>query len=402
MHLWAQNLIPNPGFEEFFTEVEYQWVQPQGPYYHYERVRKKQIDKPLSGNYENGICMYTMEPNEYLHIKLLQPLQKGKRYLLQVNARLMRTKDKGAHFQKYIGVYFGKGRIDTHIPGNLHYEPQRHLRLPEEDRYEWFLMTDTFYASGGETYLTMGYFPKTQRIENREEAQRILFERIDERYEMDQKSKETPLDKAWLYLPPDEQKKYIKEQQKKKKSQKKMENFDRQAHKPAKRPESEIDYSKIKSQSEPQVFAVRYYFDDLCLAPIPEDGTSVDCDPENKPEIMEEGKTIQLQNVFFATDSATLLLESEFQLEALWRMLNDYESMKIQIRGYTDNVGSDAYNLDLSDRRAKTVLNWLVEKGIDPNRLSSKGFGKEEPIETNDTEAGRARNRRVTFFIVEM
>lgn len=76
--------------------------------------------------------------------------------------------------------------------------------------------------------------------------------------------------------------------------------------------------------------------------------------------------------------------------------------MRIEIRGYTDDVGNDDYNLNLSSRRAEAVTLWLISKGINKERLVYKGFGESQPIETNDTEAGRSRNRRVTFYIIEM
>lgn len=399
--LMAQNLIPNPGFEELFTQLEYQWVQPQGPYYHYQRAHEDREDGPLSGNYENGLCMYNAEPNEYLHVKLLQPLVKGEKYRLEVNARLMRTKSSGNELQKYIGVYFGKEELSTHVPGDIYFEPQVNLKLPEHDRFEWFQMVDTFTAKGGETRFTMGYFPKTQWLENREEMQEAFLDQINDRYEMEQKKQAMGEDKSWLYMPPAEQKKYLKEQQKKKKrAQKQGSNYSPIGPK-YERPKSGADYSQPIIQN-PQTFAVRYYFDDLCLAAIPIDDIEATCRPENLREGISKGKVINLRNVFFQTDSATLRPESTFQLEALYRIMQDYPKMRIEIQGYTDNVGDDSYNLLLSGRRAKAVSDWLIDQGLVSNRITHKGFGKADPIETNETEAGRARNRRVTFLIVEM
>lgn len=397
----AQNLIPNPGFEELFTQLEYQWVQPQGPYYHYQSAHKDRQDKPLSGNYENGICMYNAEPNEYLHVKLLQPLVKGQKYRLEVNARLMRSKSSGAELQRYIGVYFGKEEISTHVPGDIYFEPQVNLKLPDVDRFEWFQMVDTFTARGGETRFTMGYFPKNQWVENLKERQEAFLGQINERYEMEQKKQTAGDDKSWLYMPPDEQKKYLKEQRKKKKRARKQGSNNTQNWSKYEKPKSQPDYSR-RVNPGPQTFAVRYYFDDLCLAAIPINDIETTCRPENLREGISKGKVINLRNVFFQTDSATLRPESTFQLDALYRILQDYPKMHIEIQGYTDNVGDDAYNLSLSERRAKAVSTWLTDQGIAQERITHKGFGKANPIETNETEAGRARNRRVTFLIVEM
>jgi OOP family OmpA-OmpF porin len=67
----------------------------------------------------------------------------------------------------------------------------------------------------------------------------------------------------------------------------------------------------------------------------------------------------------------------------------------------TDSKGSDAYNQKLSDRRARSVLKWLTSHGIDASRLRAKGHGEERPIDTNETDEGRANNRRVEFHIIE-
>ena len=73
--------------------------------------------------------------------------------------------------------------------------------------------------------------------------------------------------------------------------------------------------------------------------------------------------------------------------------------MNIQINGHTDNVGSDADNLKLSDDRAKAVQDYLIKNGIAVNRLRYKGYGESQPIDTNDTEDGRRNNRRTEFVL---
>jgi outer membrane protein OmpA-like peptidoglycan-associated protein len=73
--------------------------------------------------------------------------------------------------------------------------------------------------------------------------------------------------------------------------------------------------------------------------------------------------------------------------------------MKIEIRGHTDNVGNDDANLSLSENRAKSVVNYLIENGITGDRLTSKGFGESQPVTTNETAEGKQQNRRVEFII---
>ena len=73
----------------------------------------------------------------------------------------------------------------------------------------------------------------------------------------------------------------------------------------------------------------------------------------------------------------------------------------VEIGGHTDSRGADDYNLELSQRRAAAVMRYLTENGIEAGRLTSEGYGEARPIDTNDTDAGRARNRRVVFVILE-
>ena len=76
--------------------------------------------------------------------------------------------------------------------------------------------------------------------------------------------------------------------------------------------------------------------------------------------------------------------------------------MKIEIGGHTDSRGSTAYNQRLSESRARAVVEYLSSKGIDSRRLKFKGYGSSKPIDTNSTEEGRARNRRVEFTVLDM
>lgn len=115
---------------------------------------------------------------------------------------------------------------------------------------------------------------------------------------------------------------------------------------------------------------------------------------------IREGETVVLRNIFFETDSYRLLNRSRVELNRLVSLLKQYDGMKIEIRGHTDNQGTDEYNMILSKNRAKAVFDYLVQHGIDEERLTYKGFGFHVPIDTNDTEEGRSRNRRTEFRIL--
>ena len=109
-----------------------------------------------------------------------------------------------------------------------------------------------------------------------------------------------------------------------------------------------------------------------------------------------------MKNIFFNTDKFELKSESDAELEKLVSLLNKNPKMKIEINGHTDNVGADTYNQVLSENRSKAVYEYLINKGIAKERLSYKGYGKTQPIDTNDTEEGRANNRRTEFKVVGM
>ena len=123
--------------------------------------------------------------------------------------------------------------------------------------------------------------------------------------------------------------------------------------------------------------------------------------PSSSSVPLPTSKPIILKNVFFETGSASLRNESLFELNELKKLLEDYPKLKIQINGHTDNVGSDSDNLTLSEGRAKAVREYLINNSIDGSRLSYKGFGESTPIDTNDTEMGRQKNRRTEFVIIE-
>ncbi len=112
-------------------------------------------------------------------------------------------------------------------------------------------------------------------------------------------------------------------------------------------------------------------------------------------------KTFVLENVEFDFGKSSLRPESSATLDNLVDYLNRKASERIEVGGHTDNVGSDQKNLVLSLERAKSIVQYLVAKGIDNDRLVAKGYGAEEPIEDNATDEGRQKNRRTEVKILE-
>ncbi len=117
---------------------------------------------------------------------------------------------------------------------------------------------------------------------------------------------------------------------------------------------------------------------------------------------VKSGQLVIMKPVFFAADKDVILAKSFPVLQAVADALEALPSIKhVVIEGHTDAQGKFARNLDLSERRAKSVMKWLFAKGIEPSRLEAKGYGQTRPIASNKTAAGRAKNRRVEFHIIE-
>ncbi len=120
--------------------------------------------------------------------------------------------------------------------------------------------------------------------------------------------------------------------------------------------------------------------------------------PEIKLE-EEERKLLEeaIQAVEFETGSATLKRTSRSILYRIAKTMNKYPDYKLDIIGHTDNQGEPASNMTLSIDRAKSCLDYLITQGVDEERINSKGYGENRPIESNETEEGRSKNRRVEF-----
>jgi outer membrane protein OmpA-like peptidoglycan-associated protein/tetratricopeptide (TPR) repeat protein len=116
---------------------------------------------------------------------------------------------------------------------------------------------------------------------------------------------------------------------------------------------------------------------------------------------MEIGAKIVLNNIFFDFNKATLRPESVAELDRVTKLMNDTPSLKIEISGHTDNVGSAGYNQKLSGERAKAVVDYLVRQNISASRLEYEGYGMDQPIADNKTDDGRQKNRRTEFKILE-
>jgi OmpA-OmpF porin, OOP family len=144
-----------------------------------------------------------------------------------------------------------------------------------------------------------------------------------------------------------------------------------------------------------------YYVDDVVVKKVPPYAV-VPVKPDDltrNPLIV--GQTVPLKNIYFAFDKDELLPRSFVELHKLLKIMRDNPTMQIEIVGHTDSLGQDKYNLDLSRRRAQAVATFLTTEGIAAKRMKARGEGEAKPIAPNDTDEGRAQNRRVEFVVTK-
>ncbi len=115
--------------------------------------------------------------------------------------------------------------------------------------------------------------------------------------------------------------------------------------------------------------------------------------------IIEKGQSYTPYGINFKSGKAEIEVESELILDGVVKWLRENPTIIVEVRGHTDAQGSPEHNLLLSQRRAESVRNYLVKEGIDPTRLSAKGLGKSVPVGDNNSEKGKAQNRRIEFYI---
>jgi outer membrane protein OmpA-like peptidoglycan-associated protein len=142
--------------------------------------------------------------------------------------------------------------------------------------------------------------------------------------------------------------------------------------------------------------------DDLCpnAAGLP-GGDRPGCPKKDSPVVVTAKEIRITQQIQFETNKAVIKRQSFMILDAVRDVLKAYPRMTIEVQGHTDNVGNAPYNAKLSQSRADAVKKYLTDHGVEPARLTSKGYGQTQPLVPNNTDANRALNRRVQFIRTE-
>lgn len=157
---------------------------------------------------------------------------------------------------------------------------------------------------------------------------------------------------------------------------------------------------KRKTQYGVEVESAGYMFF-LDILDIPDDSLLTEFKRDFYLKKIKVGQKVVLHHIYFGFNKSNLNPESAAELNRVTSFLDKNPDLRIEVSGHTDSVGSAKFNQQLSENRAKAVVDYLVSKGIDPSRLEYKGYGFSQPVATNDTEEGRAQNRRVEFKIIQ-
>lgn len=367
----AFNYVPNPGFEN--TDREFcKWNQSGREYMeaidHWDSPTESTPDLlslrvkphcwanpthhsggkqgPHYGDNMAGIKTYGLGGtntfwHEYLSVKLDSTLVPGQRYYAEFYVCRAVKSDKASN---NIGMYFSDTAVVTRNRMPLFFTPQVNAEKIVKSRWNiWKKVSGVFEVDSEKNYLLIGNFYNDNVTETDDfpEGEGGAYYYID-----DVKVRLATADEALSPKP-------------------------RRSIPP--RPKRVLKKTEILSTKEIKLDSIDY----------------------------KVGNTIALENIFFAFDKATILPESKPELNRLINILKDYPYMKIQISGHTDNVGTDNYNQKLSENRAKSVVDYLIEEDIDPGRLSYKGYGSSKPKVSNATDSGRSINRRVEFTVLK-
>ena len=160
-----------------------------------------------------------------------------------------------------------------------------------------------------------------------------------------------------------------------------------------------LKISKKKMKIRKQILS--YYYLDMVSVEAVKDNDIKGSQIEEKKTIIEIDKDYVFKDVVFDFNDIKLSQKAKLEILNLYSYLINNDNLKVIISGHTDNIGTETFNENLSKKRAQVIANYLIELGLDKSRINSIGYGSTKPIDTNETEIGRHKNRRVEFKINE-
>lgn len=399
--LHAQNLVPNPGFEEYDEDSAIYWQHPGGGYYHFE----KNSGYARTGNCLMALCDWGADPTEYVEVKLTSALVKDKKYRVTAYTMIKPEDERYINYDsaRYMGLCFLKNPVNVHARLYIIKKPEKILYVHKDTL--WHKTEFDYIARGNENYLIMGHFYDSTHIPQKAidtnyqnyqikleiltlekpETIKTEIEKINQKYKQIQ-ADSWNIDKE---KSPRKQEKLIRAYQKamlnhKNEIRDKINEIDEEYKAKADELAEKYNIGPCRNSS---LYKYRMCFDDISVEPAPE-----------SPPVQEQ--VIILNNVFFNTAEWILLPASFAELDKYVAYLQEEPNLKVEISGHTDIVGNDEDNQLLSEDRAKAVVEYFIQRGIEPERLTYKGYGRTKPIADNQTDEGRARNRRVEMKII--
>ena len=370
-----ENLVYNGSFEEHVGCPERvdalgimrgvdAWWQPTAGSSDYFNVcagkecgvpRNKMGNQPAhTGDAYCGIYCSQAAYREYLQTELREPLQEGATYRVSFFVSLA---DKSPHAVATLGALFTPDMVSDATADILKnreiitlgggqtasiatfLEPQvvNPIDSVLDDTKAWTEVTGTFTAKGGERYLTIGNFADFNHS-----AVNDIFNAV------------AVLQGAYYY----------------------------------------VDDVSVTCLSVPAPSSLRPSAVDSTDSTAPQTARYT---PSAPPK---EGDIVVLNEVYFDVDSYELMPQSYNELAVLIAILKTNPDIKIELRGHTDNSGTQAHNIRLSENRAKAVMEYLIGRGIDSRRLKARGYGETKPVADNNTPEGRTLNRRVEYKVI--
>ncbi len=400
----AQNLIPNAGFEESNNARVTEWVQPQGDYYHYTTHLFVQNGIPNKISF-NGLHIGTSyRGTEYMYVALKEPLKKGVTYCAKMKVKMPSLNRSEAQVIETLGWKWIDYTPEITARSVYRDEPEIKFTITNipEIYTDFVELNATYTASGDERILMVGkYFFEGN---NELVLAGSLLNEINREYDLIRKYY---ADSFALISPPIPEYITIK-------SKRKLNKIMREYQKKVdvlRAPQQQISDSlflvyqpKIDSlsrlvKSSKREVDVMTYFDDFCLTPMRMDGTCNCDDKVVQKEVFVKGETYRLNGVNFETDKYDLDDAAKRELDVLISILQKYPGYNVFIKGHTDNRALALHNQQLSENRSKACRDYLVERGVAAERIRWKGYGATQPIASNDSDEGRAMNRRVEFVL---
>lgn len=399
----AQNLIPNPGFEESTNGRVNLWVQPQGAFYHYTSRMVVVGGVPTLESTNALHVGNTSGGAEYMYVRLNTQLQKGVSYCAKMKVKMPSLNKSEAKIIESLGWCWFEEEPNVSARTFLYQTPSIIFPLTNTNVYDDFVeLTQTYIAKGGERILVIGKFFLKNDITSLEATKNTLAE-YKTTYNV---TKQQIADSFIRLYPPLPDYTKIRSERKARKLFKKIDEKILTLSNQKKLIDDSlmlvyqptIDSLHKQISESTQTVDILTYFDDLCLSPIM-NNKKCTCHVKSITSEFIVGETYRLNAVNFETNNFNLSVEAMRELDGLFLVLQKNPNFKVSILGHTDNTASDGHNFKLSENRSKACADYLIEKGIGANRVTWKGLGASKPLVDNNNEEGRATNRRVEFVL---